>query len=496
MKTFTVRLVPLDREYAVLEGTPLIDMLHEAGVDFPCGGRGRCGKCRVKVLEGDIPADRAHLERLKRWGTGSGWRLACRSRCYSDLVLEVGQYETLIMADETPFEFRPGSGLGIAFDLGTTTLVGQLLDLETGRILAVEKSLNPQGRLGNDLVTRLEASLNDGGRQATSLIRTKVGEMVERLMEGYGTGFESMVMVGNTVMHHFFCGLDITPLSFYPFESPDLRTVSFTSAELGWKPACDHIRFYPPLGSFVGSDVLAGILATGMHLKEEYSILVDLGTNGEIVAGNRDRLLCASTAAGPAFEGSCISCGMPAAAGAIASVNAEGDGRRCRVIGGGTAAGICGSGLIDAVAVLLDEGIIGSYGEILSGHEAVTIEGSVALTRKDLQEFLLAKSALATGIKILLKRLAIQKEQVYRLYIAGGFGSYLNLAHVLRTGMFDFPVEKMVPLGNTALMGAKMFLFEPMETSEVIRSLTTHVRLEAEQGFQDEFIENMVLPAP
>lgn len=489
-------MVPLERTFSVREGTPLIDILHEYGVEFPCGGRGSCGKCKVKILQGVIQIDREHRRKLKELELGNDWRLSCLSHCHSDLVLEVGQYETLIRADDTPFEFVPGKGLGIAFDLGTTTLVGQLLDLENGRILAVEKGLNSQGKLGSDLVTRLEASLKDGGREATSLIRDQVARMVERLMEGRGRTFDQMVLVGNTVMHHFFSGLDITPLSFFPFESPHLGMIRTNSRELGWSTVCEDIRFYPPLGSFVGSDILAGIMATGMHLRDEYTVLVDLGTNGEIVLGNRDGLLCASTAAGPAFEGSCISCGMLATTGAIASVVPEGDGWRCRVIGEGKPAGICGSGLIDAVAVLLKQGRIGTFGEILSGEKEVVLAEPVKITQKDLQEFLLAKSALATGIDILLDKLSIKRDHVDQLYIAGGFGSYLNLEHVSTTGIFEFPEDRMVPLGNTALMGAKMFLFEDPGSVEKVRNCTTHVRLEAEPGFQDLFIGKMILPEP
>ena len=493
MKNYTVRLVPLEKEFSVREGTPLIDILHEYGVEFPCGGRGRCGKCRIRILKGEIEADRVHQMKLRELGLGSDWRLSCHSQCHGDLVLEVGQYESLIRADDTPFQFVAGDGLGIAFDLGTTTLVGQLLDLKTGRILAVEKGLNPQGKLGSDLVTRLEASLGDGGHEARVLIRQQVARMVERLMEGRGTTLDRMILVGNTVMHHFFSGLDITPLSFFPFESPETGMISFSSQELGWSIRCEDIRFYPSLGSFVGSDILAGIMATGMHQRDEFSVLVDLGTNGEIVVGNRDGLLCASTAAGPAFEGSCISCGMLATTGAIASVRPEGDGWQCRVIGEGQPKGICGSGLIDVVAVLLQQGRIGMFGEIKSGEQEVVMKGPVTISQKDLQEFLLAKSALSTGIQLLLNKLGISKEKVEQVYIAGGFGSYLNLENVNRTGMFEFPSDKMTPLGNTALMGAKMFLFDNTDAVDEIRERTTHVRLEAEPGFQDLFIENMVL---
>jgi uncharacterized 2Fe-2S/4Fe-4S cluster protein (DUF4445 family) len=497
LKTYTIRLVPLAKEIQVSEGTRLLDVLHEYGVEFPCGGQGRCGKCKIKLLEGEIRTDSFHLQRLRSLHLAEPWRLSCLSSCNSDLLLEVDQFGTIIQADETSFEFTPGKGLGIAFDLGTTTLVGQLLDLETGRILAVETAMNPQLKLGSDLVTRLENALRNGSGEATALIRQKVGRMVGQLMAGKGTSVEKMVIVGNTVMHHFFCDLEIASLSFYPFLSDHLEMVRFTAEALGWEEVkSDQVCFYPSIGSFVGSDILAGILATGMHQKRGYSVLVDLGTNGEIVVGNRDTLLCASTAAGPAFEGAAISCGMQATRGAIASMYRKGKGWTCSVIGGSEPAGICGSGLIDAVAVLLEQRLLGEFGEILSGENEVIIDAPVTLTQKDIQEFQLAKSAISTGLHLLLRKLSISMDQVEQLYISGGFGSYINLENVRKIGMFQIPADRISRLGNTALIGAKMFLFEDDSLADTIRSRTTHVSLEAEVDFQDLFIEHLSFETP
>jgi len=338
----------------------------------------------------------------------------------------------------------------------------------------------------------LENALRNGSAEATNLIRRKVGDMVGQLMAGKGGSIDRMVIVGNTVMHHFFCDVEIAPLSFYPFHSDHLEMVRFTSEALGWnKIRCDRICFYPPIGSFVGSDILAGILATGMYRKEGYTVLVDLGTNGEIVVGNRDMLLCASTAAGPAFEGAAISCGMQATQGAIASIEAKEKGWTCSVIGGSRPEGLCGSGLIDAIAVLLDQGILGEFGEILSGENEVVIESPVKLTQKDIQELQLAKSAIYTGLQLLLRRLSISPDQVEQLYISGGFGSYINLDHVRRIEMLPLPSDRISRLGNTALIGAKMFLFEEPELAGSIQSMTTHISLESEADFQELFIKHL-----
>ena len=491
MKTVTVRLEPLGKEIHTQKTTPLIDILHEFGVEFPCGGKGTCGKCTVRLLEGTIEPNNFHKKKLTSLNLPSDRRLACQSTCESDIVIEVGQFENIIQADETTFEFEPGDGLGVAVDLGTTTLVTQLLDLHTAKVLGVETALNPQGKYGSDLISRLEYGLSNGTADLREMIREAIGEMVGQMIEDRNEVLERVVIVGNTVMQHFFCGSDIKPLSFYPFESTDLGLKRYTSAQLGWRVPCNEISFYPSIGSFVGSDILAGILSTGMHQREEISVLIDLGTNGEIVVGNKNQLLCASTAAGPAFEGARISMGMLATTGAISSIDIGSEGWDCRVIGNVEPEGICGSGLIDAVWVLLEGGFLGEYGEILSGAQEIPLAGPVVLTQKDIQEFQLAKAAIAAGLEILMNRLGLVYEDISSLYIAGAFGNYINLENVRGTGMLRFGTDRMHKLGNTALMGAKMLLFSDPTVTESILSLVSHVNLESEPHFQDLYVNHM-----
>jgi uncharacterized 2Fe-2S/4Fe-4S cluster protein (DUF4445 family) len=467
----------LGKEILAGRGTPLIDILHEYGVEFPCGGNGTCGKCAVRVVE-DL-------------NLTPEWRLACKSSVESSMVIEIEQFDYLIQADETPFPFESRKGLGIAVDLGTTTLVAQLLDLESGRVLSVERSMNPQGRFGSDLISRLDWALKRGSAELTTIIRKAIGEMIHSLMKGKTETPEQIILVGNTVMHHLFCDLDIRVLSFYPFESPHLGLHSFNSEELGWSTFCNRVCFFPSIGSFVGSDILAGILSTGMYRKEQYTVLIDLGTNGEIVVGNRDGMLAASTAAGPAFEGAKISRGMLATTGAISSVKHWDGEFLCRVIGNVEPQGICGSGLIDAVSILLETGRLGAFGEILSGEQEIELAKNVGLTQKDIQEFQLAKAAIAAGLEILLDRLEIKQEMVDAVYIAGGFGSYINLQHVRRTGMLAFESGKMHKLGNTALLGAKMLLFTELAEVDKILGLVSHVNLESDSGFQELYVNHM-----
>ena len=487
----TIGLEPLGKTIRVRKGSPLKDALHEYGVEFPCGGKGTCGKCRVRLLRGAIDTDDFHRKRLAELGLGGEWRLACLSLCHTDMVIGVDQYETLIQADETPFEFVPRKGLGVAVDLGTTTLVAQLLDLQQGRILDMEKGLNPQQKYGSDLISRLEAALSGNASEMTGMIRKKIGGMIHRMTAGRTEAPERIILVGNTVMQHFFCGFDLKPLSFYPFESPLLGAERFLPGELGWDFSSREVVFYPSIGSFVGSDILAGIQATGICEREEYNLLIDLGTNGEIVLGNRRRLLCASTAAGPAFEGARISMGMLATTGAISSVEPGPKGWNVKVIGNGSPRGICGSGLIDAVAVLLGRGWLDEYGQLAGAGEQVTLAGPVVLTQKDIQEFQLAKAAIATGVEILMKKLSIGPGDIATVHIAGAFGSYLNMDSVTATGMLGFTPVAFRKLGNTALMGAKMFLFSDLSLTDAILERTSHVNLESDPSFQDLFVENM-----
>ncbi|MCX6307517.1 MAG: ASKHA domain-containing protein, partial [Bacteroidia bacterium] len=318
------------------------------------------------------------------------------------------------------------------------------------------------------------------------------GTMIERLLEKQDVEIQRISLVGNTVMQLIFSNCDVTPLAEYPFHTEDLGPKVFQAEALGWNlKVAQNVKFFPSIGSFVGSDILAGIAATGLHRKENYTALIDLGTNGEIVVGNKQQIVCASTAAGPAFEGTNISMGMRAVTGAISSINLIDNELSASVIGHVTPKGICGSALVDAIAILRKLDIIGSFGEILSGETTIPMVGNVSLTQKDINEFQLAKAAIAAGLEILCNTLQIKRSDIQTLYIAGGFGNYLNIQHLVETGMIELPGEKIHKMGNTALIGAKMFLFSNEETIADILSKTKHVNLECDTHFQDIYVEKM-----
>lgn len=493
-ETVTIKLHPIGRTVTVNRGTPLIDILHEFGVEFPCGGKGTCGSCRVKLLAGELPVDPIQQKKIDRLKLGSEWRLACFCKVHADIILEITQFENIILADNSNFTFQPRQGFGVAIDLGTTTIVAQLVNLENGHVLDSVSEINPQTKFGGDLISRIQHCLEGKQEHLQKLVRQKIGQMLSSVMQKHPVEVVEIVLVGNTVMHHIFSGLPVNPLSFYPFHSPFLGIQKFNPYELSWNlPEKTEIRFYPSIGSFVGSDILAGIAATKMAENEKHSVLIDLGTNGEIVVGNRDRIVCASTAAGPAFEGAKISQGMRATTGAISSVRLDNNDFFVHVIGNVQAKGICGSGLIDVIALLLNGDQIGMFGEINSGADSVRITKNVSLSQQDIREFQLAKAAIATGIQVLLNQLHISYADIEHVYIAGGFGNFLNIENVIRTGLIECEAEKIVKFGNTALIGAKMFLFEDESFIGNLLSKTTHINLESDPNFQDIYIEKMML---
>lgn len=497
-----IELLPLGRSFEVERGAPLQDFLFTHGVEFPCGGRGRCKGCKVRVVAGELPVSVEDRQRLSDVELSEGWRLACRGRATDDLRIDLAQWEATILTDETVFAFTPQEGLGIAVDLGTTTLVAQLLDLQTGHVLAVRTALNSQARFGADIMSRIDfAVMRDGKSRLENTIRDQLGQLTNELLRAAGADaprLRRIVIVGNTVMHHLFCGLSVEPLSRVPFESPSPGPQVLRAGDLGWKIAPQTpVQFLPCLGSFVGGDLLAGVLATKLHEQDRLTALVDLGTNGEIVLGNREKILCTSTAAGPAFEGARISAGMRAATGAISEVSIRDGELQCHVIGGGAPRGICGSGLVDAAACALELGRLKPNGR-LAGHDVLQLQAPVQLIQTDIRELQLAKGAIAAGLRILLQQWGAPPEDLARIYLAGAFGNYINIESARRIGLLEGPAEKIQPAGNTALLGAKLALFnltkDGADYAGVLRKVR-HVNLNEDPHFHEVFVECMTFPA-
>jgi len=500
-ESIRIRLRPMGVDIDTPRGTPLQDVLFAYGVEFPCGGNGKCKGCRVRVLEGSLPVTPAQEKMLSADERAAGWRLSCQCRAEEDLTLELAQWEAQILADTSAFAFTPRRGFGVAVDVGSTTLVAQLLDLNSAEVLAVRSALNPQARYGADIMSRVAHAVDPAGRATlVRVLRQQIGKMLGELLEAHpdeSRTIQDIVLVGNSVMHHLFCDIDVTPFSHYPFQPETLAQRLFTARELDWDiPGDPGVRFLPGIGGFVGSDILAGVLATGLHLSQDVLVLVDLGTNGEIVVGNRERLLCASTAAGPAFEGARIYMGMRASTGAVSAVHIQ-DGRlECRVLGNVPPRGICGSGLVDAVASALTLGLVKPGGRFTDGGSSLMLCPPVKVSQTDVRELQLAKGAIAAGIRMLIREYGTTHEQVAKVLLAGAFGNYVDTDSARRIGLLPFESAQIHPSGNTALLGAKIALFTPSETFNELAGRIEHVSLSMLDGFQDTYVEEMRFPPP
>ncbi|MGA2963570.1 MAG: ASKHA domain-containing protein, partial [Candidatus Korobacteraceae bacterium] len=473
-------------------GTALQTILAMHGVEFPCGGSSNCGGCRVQVIEGRLKPTAEDKALFSEEELAVGWRLACRACAEGPLKLKVDQWTMPILADnESPSGARR-KGLAMAIDLGTTTIVAQLLDLESGKLLGLRSALNPQAAHGADLISRVRFALDSD--VLTSLIREFLGVMVHDLATGREDEIVEVVLVGNAVMHHLFCGLDVKPLSHAPFESPNNDEQRFTSNKLKWKlPGSSRIRFLPSIGAFVGSDILAGIVAVRLGSGRSLRALIDLGTNGEIALGNEQRILCASTAAGTAFEAGSITMGMRAATGAISRVFVDNAKLRCSVIGNAEPRGICGSGLVDAVAAGLDTGAILPNGRLANGAREFPITGDVRLSQHDIRQLQLAKGAIATGLRILLKRWGAGINDIAAVYLSGAFGNYVRPESAVRIGLLETPLNRLVASGNTALRGAKFLIGEDRYSA---LDIIEHVSLASDPQFQNTFIASLAFPQP
>ena len=496
----TLRLFPLGVELPVRTGSSLSDILFPLGVEFPCGGEGTCGGCRVRLLRGELAISPEMRQTLTEEELRAGWRLACCARVAGDLTLEIEQWTAHVLADDTHCAFEPRPGCAVAFDVGTTTLAAQLVDLETGAILGVRTALNPQAVLGADIMTRVKAALEheQGAARLASLIRGAAGALTADLVRAAGRAdLREVWLCGNTVMHHLFGGVDVEPLSHVPFEPSTLAALRFAPRELGWNlPEQAEVIFLPCIGGFVGSDVLAGIAATGIAEREELAALLDLGTNGEIVLGNRHRLLAASTAAGPAFEAGCISMGMRAAEGAITHVYFRDGGFQCRVLGGGAPRGICGSGLVSAVALARETGLIGPGGRFANGKEWLLAD-PVRLTQGDIRQLQLAKGAIAAGVRLLLEQWGASLESLRAVYLAGAFGNYVDVTDAWRLGLLEMDPKRVHPAGNAALRGTKLIALNPSARDHWLRDLPSrvvHVSLHTDARFQDTFVDCLAFP--
>lgn len=410
---------------------------------------------------------------------------------------------------------------GVSIDLGTTTLAASLSNLQNGRLLGRTSRMNTQIRYGDDVLSRVSYTMTqeDGLSVLSDAIRKDIQEMMKELAQDAGISLQDIfevVIVGNTVMEHIFLGLDPQYIGKAPFISVLRKAVDIRADLAGLSIApSGNVHFLPIEAGFVGADNVAVILAVRPHVQDKNVLVIDIGTNGEIVLGNRNRLLSTSCATGPALEGAQILCGMRAAPGAIEKVKIDpATGMpECRVIGNMKPKGICGSGIIDVIAEMLRAGILRSDGSfdrdvgfsrvrqvgprsaeyILASSEETGGCGEIVITQKDVRAVQLAKGAIYAGARILMGKLGIEAPE--RIVLAGAFGSYIDVRNALYIGMFpEVPVHAIESAGNAAGEGARMALLDKecrMEAQEIARHVE-FVEVANESSFQRIFFDGMM----
>lgn len=554
-KQVKITFEPIGRSVWVLPGTSVLEAAGRCGlvIDSPCGGTGTCGKCKVRFISGIPAPSEAGSELIGAEDIQAGWRLACQTLVTKDAVITIPdtslfaeQLQILtesseiieISADDLPngevtcpITLCEGErNFGIAFDIGTTTLVGELLELPSGAERAIAAGINPQVSFGDDVVSRIGRACESPqkARELRDIILEAINKLTDELCEKTEVKrqeIRGLSFAGNTTMQHLLCGLDVSNLAQLPFAPENKDYFEADAAEFGISAGPGaKVYVMPVIGGFVGGDTIAGILATRMGQADGPVLMIDIGTNGEIVLANNGELLAASTAAGPAFEGARISCGMRAAAGAIEKVVFDGDRVHFSVIGGGEPIGICGSALVDIAAEMLRCGVIDSVGRMGADEknpdpacevfrklvrdgeknqpEFVLTEGNdsppVVITQRDIRELQLATGALRAGVGILLKQGGLQADDLQRVLIAGGFGSFIRRRNAQRIGLIpnEIPPERISYVGNISLHGAKWVLVSKAarKLADDLSDRVKHVELSADLDFQMAFAEAMIFP--
>lgn len=500
-------------------GCVLGEALAKNGIyyDAPCGGNGKCGKCAAAV-SGALSAPEA--EELRALGGREGLRLLCRARVEGDCRValpEGGSMRIGIDGRSAGFatERWSASELGAAVDIGTTTVVCYLYELGSGRLVGTAGELNRQRAFGADVISRIDRCIKspDGLAEQCALIRGQIRRMLGTLAPN-PEKIGALAVAGNTTMEHLFAGLDPSGLGKLPFTPQSLfgeeHKCNF-ARELGISPEAE-IFLLPAVSGYVGGDITASTMVAGLGGGKETAVMLDVGTNGEMSLAHGGRIFCCATAAGPAFEGADISCGMGGEPGAIDTVSLEGGRLRCSVIGGGTARGVCGSGLIDALACMLELGAVDETGRLLYADEAedaaaeyigedgggdpvFKLADGICLTGKDVRRLQLAKAAIAAGIATLLDCAGICEANVEKLYVAGGFGNHINPRSAGRIGLYPRGLtDKSVSIGNAAGSGASAVLLSRSARREItlLRDRMEYIELSKDKRFMEHYVEEMM----
>jgi uncharacterized 2Fe-2S/4Fe-4S cluster protein (DUF4445 family) len=561
-KDFKIDFEPIGRHVPCRKGTSILEVARDAGLGIAsvCGGKGTCGKCKIRVTSGKVSLLTEQEERkLSTEEIAQGYRLACMTKPCESIVVHIppeclivaqrlqvaGKCKEVVIdpivkaynvtssppnlgdlrADQTrildylaehyrlrgididlPIQRQlpgllrssrwqtrvglrgrevvkagsPGERLlGLAIDIGTTKLASYLTDLQTGEILMAKGAMNGQIAYGEDVVSRLNYAMEGGGEKLRQVVTQDLNQLISALCAETGCAKDNIVeavIVGNTAMHHLFLGLPARQLALSPYVPAVSSSVDIKARDLGLAIAPGaYIHLLPNIAGFVGADHVAMLLATGIYDTHKTVMGLDIGTNTEICLAACGNLRSCSCASGPAFEGAHIKDGMRATGGAIERIKITGSRVELKTINGDAPIGICGSGILDGIAQLLEAGIINEKGKMQNhprvrsgnnGREFTLVPAKqsgcgkdITITEKDISEIQLAKAAISAGMSSLLEEANITWEELDEVIIAGAFGSYIDVASAIRIGMFpSLPVERFTQVGNAAGVGARLAL--------------------------------------
>ena len=504
----------------------LLEMLQEKNeyISAPCNGNGICGKCIVRYKSGATEPTKQDREFLSEKQLEQGYRLACQSYPTEEYKVEIPELEETIEVlsqwenqrteeilkntAEGTAEKTENALYGICIDIGTTTLAALLVNLETEADCQTAVSVNHQRAYGSDVLSRISAS--NGGKkwEIQRCIRQDLQKLIRELLQKEKITeqqIQRIVIAGNTTMCHLLRGFSCETLGVAPFLPVDLSWMEGSAADfLGMKELDTKVVILPGISAFVGADIMAGIAKMNMHRSEGYHLLLDIGTNGEMVLGNCRHMYVTSTSAGPAFEGGYISCGMASIPGVISHVFMEETGKAGFQVIGETdgenkkqqAIGICGTGMIDLVYELREHQMIdehGTYSDLYfdTGYE---LAGKVKFTQNDIREIQMAKAAIRAGVDILVKKAGIAFDEVDDCYLAGGFGTKIDITKAAGIGLIPKELEvKTIPVGNTVLAGTKEVLLGRISKDELekIQTMADVINLAEENDFEEMYLSYM-----
>ncbi|MCL2706024.1 MAG: ASKHA domain-containing protein [Spirochaetaceae bacterium] len=461
----------------------------------PCGGRRHCRKCRVRLLEGLVEGDTPDNE---------GWVRACAAIPVSDITIaspgsgEISDNEVMTASSAATPHLRSIRVAAVAIDVGTTTVSARLIEPATLSVLDTISELNDQRVFGADVISRIQAAKNGKTENLFTLINSQTKHILENFQKQWDIKkFEKLSVSGNTVMQHLFLNVDPSGMGVLPFTPIFLEERELKGEEL--LLPVETVTILPSIAAFIGGDITAGLAVLDILNIPGPSLLIDIGTNGEMALHNNGTIFCCSTAAGPAFEGAEISCGLGGVKGAISAVEAGiGNDISFTTIGNVPAIGICGSGLIDAIAVMLKLGIIdetGSMKDMADLQNGFCLAPGIFITARDIRQFQLAKSAILTGIRILCKNANVILADIKNVFIAGGFGFFINKQNAIEAGIFPKEFLDLISIcGNLSLQGAveNLCAKEFMDKCKQLIDKCSVIDLAADPSFMDEFSGNML----